>query len=140
MMEPKSREQRNNVTLKLKVPLQLKSWYLEKSASLGMDLKDLIKVALGTYMWHNTSDSLTGFRNSEPNGSKDSSISAIRVERTESRGAGEVANILLSQVALTEKRVLEEAILQADGNKSEAARILGISKRTMQYKTKKYGL
>jgi DNA-binding NtrC family response regulator len=139
-MEPKSCEQRTNVTLKLKVPLQLKAWYLEKSASLGIDLKDLIKVALGTYMWHNTSDSFTGFQNSDPNGSIDNSISAIRVERDESRDADEVANILISQVALTEKRILEEAILQADGNKSEAARILGISKRTMQYKAKKYGL
>ena len=139
-MEPKSCEQRTNVTLKLKVPLQLKAWYLEKSASLGIDLKDLIKVALGTYMWHNNSPSSTEFQISDPDDSTHNSISAIGVQRNESRGAGEVTNILISQVALTEKRVLEKAILQADGNKSEAARILGISKRTMQYKAKKHGL
>lgn len=138
-MELKSREQRTDVTLNLKVPLHLKSWYLEKSASLGLDLKDLIKVALGTYMWHNTSSSLTASQISEPNGSTDNPNSEIRVEEHESRGA-EAANILISRIAITEKHILEEAIRQADGNKSEAARILGISKRTMQYKAKKHGL
>ncbi|MGH7454690.1 MAG: sigma-54 interaction domain-containing protein, partial [bacterium] len=39
-----------------------------------------------------------------------------------------------------EKKILEEAIRQADGNKSEAAKHLGISLRTMRYKIQKYRL
>jgi len=39
-----------------------------------------------------------------------------------------------------EKLVLEEAIRRADGNKSEAAKQLGISLRTMRYKIQKYKL
>ena len=39
-----------------------------------------------------------------------------------------------------EKLVLEEAIQRADGNKSEAAKQLGISLRTMRYKIQKYKL
>jgi transcriptional regulator with PAS, ATPase and Fis domain len=39
-----------------------------------------------------------------------------------------------------EKKVLEEAIRQANGNKSEAAKQLGISLRTMRYKIQKYKL
>jgi len=39
-----------------------------------------------------------------------------------------------------EKLVLEEAIQRADGNKSEAAKQLGISLRTMRYKILKYKL
>jgi DNA-binding NtrC family response regulator len=39
-----------------------------------------------------------------------------------------------------EKKILEEAIRQADGNKSEAAKQLGISLRTMRYKIQKYKL
>jgi DNA-binding NtrC family response regulator len=39
-----------------------------------------------------------------------------------------------------EKLVLEEAIRRADGNKSEAAKQLGISLRTMRYKIHKYKL
>jgi DNA-binding NtrC family response regulator len=39
-----------------------------------------------------------------------------------------------------EKKILEEAIRQANGNKSEAAKQLGISLRTMRYKIQKYKL
>jgi DNA-binding NtrC family response regulator len=39
-----------------------------------------------------------------------------------------------------EKLVLEDAIRRAGGNKSEAAKQLGISLRTMRYKIQKYGL
>ncbi len=39
-----------------------------------------------------------------------------------------------------EKKILEEAIRQAEGNKSEAAKQLGISLRTMRYKIQKYKL
>ncbi|MFQ5706305.1 MAG: sigma-54-dependent transcriptional regulator [bacterium] len=39
-----------------------------------------------------------------------------------------------------EKAVLADAIRKAGGNKSEAAKILDISLRTMRYKIKKYGL
>jgi DNA-binding NtrC family response regulator len=39
-----------------------------------------------------------------------------------------------------EKKILEEAIRQTDGNKSEAAKQLGISLRTMRYKIQKYKL
>lgn len=39
-----------------------------------------------------------------------------------------------------EKAILQSAIEEADGNKSEAAKILDVSLRTMRYKIKKYGL
>jgi len=39
-----------------------------------------------------------------------------------------------------EKMVLEDAIRRAGGNKSEAAKKLGISLRTMRYKIHKYNL
>jgi DNA-binding NtrC family response regulator len=39
-----------------------------------------------------------------------------------------------------ERKILEEAIRQANGNKSEAAKHLGISLRTMRYKIQKYKL
>lgn len=39
-----------------------------------------------------------------------------------------------------EKLVLEDAIRRAGGNKSEAAKRLGISLRTMRYKIHKYNL
>jgi transcriptional regulator with PAS, ATPase and Fis domain len=41
---------------------------------------------------------------------------------------------------VAEKKILEEAIRQANGNKSEAAKHLGISLRTMRYKIQKYKL
>jgi len=39
-----------------------------------------------------------------------------------------------------ERVILQDAINKADGNKSEAAKQLGISLRTMRYKIRKYGL
>ncbi|HMB71847.1 MAG TPA: sigma-54 dependent transcriptional regulator, partial [bacterium] len=39
-----------------------------------------------------------------------------------------------------EERLLREAIRQAEGNLSEAARMLGISYKTMQYRARKFGL
>ncbi|MCI0699357.1 sigma-54 dependent transcriptional regulator [candidate division KSB1 bacterium] len=44
------------------------------------------------------------------------------------------------KMEVAEKKILEEAIRQADGNKSEAAKQLGISLRTMRYKIQKYKL
>ncbi|HHL71481.1 MAG TPA: sigma-54-dependent Fis family transcriptional regulator [Bacteroidetes bacterium] len=65
------------------------------------------------------------------------------------RDAGSVSNIELlfnagetfrEKVEFAEKLVLEEAIRKAGGNKSEAAKRLDISLRTMRYKIKKYNL
>ncbi|ADU65334.1 sigma-54 dependent transcriptional regulator [Desulfurispirillum indicum] len=39
-----------------------------------------------------------------------------------------------------QKRMIQEALEKADGNKSEAARALGIARRTLHYKIKEYGL
>lgn len=44
------------------------------------------------------------------------------------------------KVEAAEKMVLEEAIKKCNGNKSEAAKVLDISLRTMRYKIRKYGL
>ncbi|TDI92509.1 MAG: sigma-54-dependent Fis family transcriptional regulator, partial [Caldithrix sp.] len=44
------------------------------------------------------------------------------------------------KMAAAEKAILQTAIEEAGGNKSEAAKILDISLRTMRYKIKKYGL
>jgi DNA-binding protein Fis len=43
-------------------------------------------------------------------------------------------------VAQLEKELLSEALANADGNQSRAARLLGISERMVRYKTRKYRL
>jgi DNA-binding NtrC family response regulator len=47
---------------------------------------------------------------------------------------------LQEKIDYAERLILERAIHEARGNKSEAAKRLGISLRTMRYKIKKYGL
>ena len=49
-------------------------------------------------------------------------------------------NSFKDKIEVAEKMVLQEAIERTGGNKSEAAKILDISLRTMRYKIKKYGL
>ncbi len=44
------------------------------------------------------------------------------------------------KIEIAEKIILEDAISHAQGNKSEAAKVLDISLRTMRYKIKKYNL
>ncbi|MFQ5638937.1 MAG: sigma-54-dependent transcriptional regulator [bacterium] len=44
------------------------------------------------------------------------------------------------KIEVVEKLILKDAIVQAKGNKSEAAKVLDISLRTMRYKIKKYDL
>ena len=44
------------------------------------------------------------------------------------------------KMEFAERLVLQEAIQKAGGNKSEAAKRLGISLRTMRYKIRKYKL
>ncbi|NIR51673.1 sigma-54-dependent Fis family transcriptional regulator [candidate division KSB1 bacterium] len=44
------------------------------------------------------------------------------------------------KIEAVERLILQDAIEQASGNKSEAAKVLDISLRTMRYKIKKYGL
>jgi DNA-binding NtrC family response regulator len=39
-----------------------------------------------------------------------------------------------------ERRLIEDALRQAEGNQSQAARRLGLERTTLQYKMKKYGL
>ena len=65
-------------------------------------------------------------------------LSRMAAEKKESfMDAGETFK---DKVEAAEKLVLEEAIRQCNGNKSEAAKILDISLRTMRYKISKYGL
>jgi Nif-specific regulatory protein len=47
---------------------------------------------------------------------------------------------LRAAVAQLEKELLSEALANADGNQSRAARLLGISERMVRYKTRKYRL
>jgi len=47
---------------------------------------------------------------------------------------------LFDQVEQFERQLLTEALLAADGNKSEAARILGIHEATVRTKLKRYGI
>ena len=49
-------------------------------------------------------------------------------------------NSFKDKIEVAEKMVLQDAIEQTGGNKSEAAKILDISLRTMRYKIKKYNL
>ena len=39
-----------------------------------------------------------------------------------------------------ERRLIQEALLETEGNKSKAARLLGISYRALLYKIEEYGL
>jgi transcriptional regulator with PAS, ATPase and Fis domain len=39
-----------------------------------------------------------------------------------------------------EKRLIREALERADGNQSEAARLLGVSRETLRYRADKHGL
>ena len=39
-----------------------------------------------------------------------------------------------------ERRVVEEALIQARGNLSQAAQLIGLSRDTMRYRIKKFGL
>jgi two-component system response regulator AtoC len=43
-------------------------------------------------------------------------------------------------VARIEKRMIEEALAQSEGNKSKAARLLGVSRDVLNYSIQKYGL
>ena len=52
----------------------------------------------------------------------------------------EASNSLFEQVERLEKRLLIEALAAANGNKSEAARILEIHESTLRAKMKRYGL
>jgi Nif-specific regulatory protein len=50
------------------------------------------------------------------------------------------ANNFDSMVALYEKEIIVDALKDARGNQSEAARILGTTKRIIQYKVQKLGI
>jgi len=55
------------------------------------------------------------------------------------RGKGHAPS-LRTAVAQLERELLSEALANADGNQSRAARLLGISERMVRYKTRKYHL
>jgi two-component system NtrC family response regulator len=59
--------------------------------------------------------------------------------RPEAALAAEDADFV-SQVAAFEQRLIQDALAQADGVQTRAARQLGISERHLRYKLKKYGL
>lgn len=44
------------------------------------------------------------------------------------------------KMSLAEKVIIQEALRETDGNRTKAAKLLGISLRTMRYKVKKYNL
>ena len=54
----------------------------------------------------------------------------------EDTGTGIVAGRLVE----TEKSVIEKALEQSEGNMTQAARILGITRRTLYRRMEKYGL
>ena len=47
---------------------------------------------------------------------------------------------LTEQLELAERKLLADAMRQAEGNQSAAAKLLGIERTTLQYKLKKYGI
>ena len=47
---------------------------------------------------------------------------------------------LAQLTAITEQRAVEQALDHAKGNKTVAAKLLGISPRTLYYKLDKYGI
>lgn len=57
-----------------------------------------------------------------------------------STGAPSGANSLFERVEEFERKIILEALLAAQGNKSEAARILGIHEATVRTKLKRYGI
>jgi two-component system response regulator AtoC len=48
--------------------------------------------------------------------------------------------VLDEQVAALEQRLIRTALERSGDNKSAAARLLGVSERTLWYKLKKYGM
>ena len=63
-------------------------------------------------------------------------VDADAVELDES----DVPTSLAEETILVEKRRIEDAIKEANGNKSEAARLLGLSRTTLLGKVKRYGI
>ncbi|MCX7634384.1 MAG: sigma 54-interacting transcriptional regulator, partial [Syntrophales bacterium] len=59
-----------------------------------------------------------------------------KIRGTERRSAGRLSAFIASQ----EKNLIVEALKEARGNQSQAARILGTTKRIMQYKIRKLGI
>jgi len=50
------------------------------------------------------------------------------------------AGKLTDAVEGLEKEMIEQALKKADGNKFKAARELGLTRQSLQYKLKKYGI
>ena len=59
------------------------------------------------------------------------------VGESAAEGAGSLAGLPLEEV---ERRAIVETLREAEDNKSEAARRLGITRATLHNKLKKYGL
>jgi len=74
-----------------------------------------------------------------------SGLSASRIRRKEWAGYTEGAfpSVLLhlpTVVAQVERHMLEEALRQVEGNRNEAARLVGLSRASFYRKLKSYGL
>lgn len=59
---------------------------------------------------------------------------------TQAFADAEGATVIFSPLAAQERRLLDEALMAAHGNQSEAARFLGIGRDALRYKMKKFGL
>lgn len=61
-------------------------------------------------------------------------------ERASERGGADGEGLLKDALATLERKMIEEALKRSGGNKSEAARDLGISRSSLISKTQEYGL
>ncbi len=62
------------------------------------------------------------------------------IETDEFQVLSEIKGDLSTKLSLAERYYIEKAIALCQGNKSKAARKLGIALRTMRYKISQYGL
>lgn len=99
------------------------------------------------YSWPGNVRELENVLEQAVNWSNDSVIDFKRIpnrfwesEEVLEKGFKEVESPLQNEMGLKEKVVLERTLIEAGGNRSQAARILGISRSALYRRLKKYGL